>query len=331
MRIQKLVEDENRFLETLTNVNNTKYSEEGTTVIGDSTIKHIRPKFDTYYYKDTPKKDLIVLHSTAGTLRGDLAELTKQNSYISVSYVIARNGIIYELFDPKYWSYHLGQGSVGGNKTNSQRSIGIELCNFGPLTNNDDISLETIYSKMEYTDKNGIKKHTKKDVYCTLDDIEYYTTVTNGYRGREYFASYTDDQYTSLRNLINYLCDKYEIPRNFILEDNRYDTFKTANDAKGFKGIASHVNFRKTGKWDIGPDFDWDKIITKHIIIDEPIEISISDLCSIPDTSKDINEKPDRVTSNTINKKTDNVSTSSVNYLNIFKVVLEFILKLLKK
>ena len=46
----------------------------------------------------------------------------------------------------------------------------------------------------------------------------------------------------------------------FILEDKRFDVFKDSSAAKSYTGISSHVNYR-SDKFDIGPAFDWDKLI----------------------------------------------------------------------
>lgn len=286
MKATKIPEQEQKFSEQLTNTSRVKYKDEGKIEIGDSTIRQIRPNFDSYYYKSETEKDAIVIHSTAGTLRADMASLSKKDNHVSVSYVIARSGEIYELFDPKYWAYHLGNGAVGGNKNNSKRTIAIELSNYGPLTKRGE-NLETIYSQLEYTDTDGNKKKSKKDVYCTLDEVGEYTIVEDGFRGYEYFASFTTEQYAALSDLLDYLCNEFDIPREFIDEDDRFEVFKSATDAKSFKGICTHVNFRKTGKWDLGPDFDWNRLITKEIELEE-VEIRPEDLMNPPEPEPEV-------------------------------------------
>ena len=276
MRASKIAEQEVAFSEKLTDTSRVKYTDEGSQKIGDSTIRKIRPNYDSYYYGTETKKDMIVLHSTAGTLRADMASLTKKDNHVSVSYVIARSGEIYEVFDPKYWSYHLGTGSVGGNKVNSSRSIGIELSNYGPLTKKGE-NLETIYSQLEYTDSEGNPKKSKKDVYCNTSEVGEYTIVDDGFRGYEYFASFTDEQYAALSDLIDYLCEEFDIPKTFVDEDTRFKVFSSATQAKTYKGICTHVNYRKSGKWDLGPDFDWDKLMGTEIELEE-VEIKPEDI-----------------------------------------------------
>lgn len=256
MKVLTLDEQEENFKENLTNTSRVKYNLENVTKLDGCEIHHIRPNFDNYYYKEETKKKKIVLHYTVGSIRGDLASLTKKGNHMSVSYVVARNGIIYEIFDPKYWSYHLGRGSIGGNAVGSKESIGIELSNFGPLNLVGD-NLETIYSQLEYTNSNGVLTKSPKDIYCQKSNIGLYDVVPGGLRGYEYFASYTDKQVNSTKVLVEYLCNKFNIPKQLIPESNRYDVFSSSNESREYAGICSHINFRKSGKWDVGPNFPW--------------------------------------------------------------------------
>ncbi len=70
---------------------------------------------NSYYYEEEFPKQRIVLHFTAGFLKGDIAQLSRQGVEVSVPFVIARSGHIYNLWKSKYWSYHLGPGAIGGN------------------------------------------------------------------------------------------------------------------------------------------------------------------------------------------------------------------------
>lgn len=197
-----------------------------------------------YFYPTETPKTMIVLHYTCGYLSGDIATLVEQDSHMSVSYVIGRNGTVFQLFDPKYWSYHLGKGSIGGNSPNSSRSIAIELSNIGPLTQRGS-DLLTPYN----------------DVYCNLGETQYYTVLNEPYRGYRYYASFTPQQYMGLTNLLGYLTQKFNIPRVFLPEKDRFLPFSNDPAAQTFKGICSHVNYRVDGKTDIGPAFDWNKIV----------------------------------------------------------------------
>lgn len=192
----------------------------------------------SFYYTEKPIKDRVVLHFTAGYLKGDIATLTKTNYHVSVPFVVARDGVIYNLWSSGYWSYHLGPGTVGGNEEMSKRSIGVEISNIGPLRRSGD-KIMTIYDK----------------VYCDFDDLQYFERTP--YRGHDYYAKFTDAQYNSTIELVRYLTGKFNIPRQFLPLNKRYET---TQDITRFHGIASHVNFR-TDKFDIGPAFDWDRVI----------------------------------------------------------------------
>lgn len=198
-------------------------------------------KENGYFFKEMTKKEIIVLHHTAGFLGSDLQTLTKPNYTVSVPFVLGRNGIVYQLFSTQYWSYSLGASAVGNNAIQSKRSIAIEISNIGPLTlkGND---LYTAYNTL----------------YCGINDTQYYTKLEKPYRGIAYFASFTDAQYDTLNKLITQQCKKWNIPRTFIEESKRYNTF-TTEEALAYKGISSHVNYR-ADKSDLGPAFDWKRI-----------------------------------------------------------------------
>lgn len=199
---------------------------------------------DSFYYKEIVPKKRIVLHFTAGYLKGDIATLTTPYYHVSVPFIIARSGDIYNPWASKYWSYHLGADAVGGNTEMSNSSIGIEISNIGFLVKNGK-NFHTIYSN--------------DDVYCTQAETAYYTEIP-AYRGQKYYATFTNAQYNSLILLLRYLTARFNIPRTFLPTDKMYDTFPSAKAAADFSGICSHVNFRPTGKWDIGPAFNWKKV-----------------------------------------------------------------------
>lgn len=217
----------------------------------------IRPQngYQGYFFDEAITKEKIVLHFTAGHLRGDLFSLTdKVRGHVSVPFVIARDGTIYQLFSSKSWSYHLGKKALGGNGSQSKKSIGIELSNYGPLTFKEG-NLETIYSRMKNPNTGKIGP---QDIYCSKEDTDLYMKLKTPFRTETYFATFTEAQYESLIILLRYLTNQYDIPRAFLPIDTRYEA---TEDVVDFKGIVSHVNYRISGKWDLGPAFEWDKVI----------------------------------------------------------------------
>ncbi len=208
-----------------------------------------------YYYAVEHPKQRIVLHFTAGQLRSDLSALTRDNYHVSVAFVIGRDGTVYQLFSSKYWSGHLGKGIGNTNTGNAQDkcTIGIEISNYGYLSERNG-NLETYYSRQ----KNAQGQEGPVDVYCSLDEKQAWLKTDNPFRGQSYYASYTNEQMESVVILLRYLTAQYNIPRAFLPEPGRY---QATEDVLRFKGIVSHINYRPTGKWDIGPAFNWNRLI----------------------------------------------------------------------
>lgn len=215
-----------------------------------------KPPRSNYYHEVKHPKQRIVLHFTAGNVRSDMQSLTKQNRHVSVAFVIGRDGTIYQLFHSGYWSGHIGPGIGNQGTGNSQdkATIGIEISNYGFLVPRDGV-LETIYSRVKNPETGVV---SPPDPYCTLSTTEAYNKIDTPFRGQSFYASYTPEQVESTIILLRYLTAKYDIPRQFLPEDKR---FLATNDVLSFKGIVSHINYRTSGKWDIGPAFDWDRLI----------------------------------------------------------------------
>ena len=225
------------------NGKNFEYTIESVPVPGESLkmdYVNLKPSSgdNSYYYKSQQVKTQIVLHYTLGYLKGDIATMTQHDYHVSVPFVIGRNGKIYNLFYSGYWAYHLGPNAIGGNETQSKRTIAIEISNIGGLTQTER-GMENYY----------------KDVYC--DVSQDYAYMNQPFRRFNSFATFTDDQYSSLIILLRYLTARNNIERNFLPVVERYTTF---NEIINFNGIVSHINYRKSGKEDIGPAFDWERI-----------------------------------------------------------------------
>ena len=207
---------------------------------------------ESYFYKDVFPKKRIVVHYTAGYLKGDIAALTKKDNHVSTPFVVARDGTVYNLWSSRYWSYHLGKGAAGGNTEMSRSGVAIELSNLGYLRQKGDTLLT--YSG---------------DPYCTLDEKEFYRKLDKPFRGYSYFATHTDAQYRSLGTLLRYLTRTYDIPAEFLPEPQRYDVYPGVDK---FRGITTHVNYQPEsyGKWDIGPAFDWARVIASLSTVPVP-------------------------------------------------------------
>lgn len=206
-------------------------------------IKYSGPT--SHFIFEKTKKHRIVLHYTAGQFMGDLPTLTGARGRVSTAYLIPRNGSIIELHNPDYWSYHIGPGALGGNKEISSSSIGIELTNYGWLRKSGKEM--RIYTGMP----NGI--------YCMEDETDLY--IKKPFRGKDYWCTFTDAQYASLYNLLRYLSERFDIPIKTLRPEKRLElNEKAASDLIINKGIFTHTNYRKD-KWDIGPAFDWERVL----------------------------------------------------------------------
>lgn len=197
------------------------------------------------YFQQVYPKDLIVLHFTAGaTAAGAHAAWLQSPVPVATAYIVDLNGAIYEIFDPKYWAYHLGiRGVANANWKHDRRSIGIEIVNVGPLRpdpKNPD-QLNWWPPSGEY-----------KAAWCTRRDTTRY--VQEPYRGFDYFASFPQVQMASLKELVGSLCQTFNIPVKIPAHPRRTE-FNPAFFA-AYQGIAAHQNFRDD-KVDIGPAFDW--------------------------------------------------------------------------
>jgi N-acetyl-anhydromuramyl-L-alanine amidase AmpD len=213
-----------------------------------------KPGHSNYFYPAAHTKERIVLHFTAGNLRSDMQSLTTKDRHVSVPFVIARDGTIYQLFPSANWSGHLGEGVGNKGTKNAQDkvTIGIELSNYAYLVPRGGV-LETVYSRQPSNGKPG-----PVDEYCALSNSAAYVRINQPFREQSFYAAYTPEQIESTIILLRYLTAKYNIPRQFLPEDKRYIT---TEDVLSFKGIVSHINYRASGKWDIGPAFDWNTLI----------------------------------------------------------------------
>lgn len=212
-----------------------------------------------YHFDQRVLKKKVALHFTAGQVYGDLATLTNpEGSAISTAFVIGYDGAIYRLFSHlEYWAWHLGRNALGSNSQMSPTSIGIEVSNWGPLR-----------------EENGqLLTWSHEHYFCDLNDTEAYYRLDQPYRGAQYFARPTDEQYKSLILLLRYLTEPKAdlesegaftpVQRAFLPPEKRAALFDSHDAARAFAGICCHTNFQPHGKWDFPPEpgFAWERIV----------------------------------------------------------------------
>ena len=149
------------------------------------------------------------------------------------------DGTVVKCIPDDYFGWHLGSTSKDGiNFEMHKTSIGIEICNFGYLTQKNG----KFYT---YTGQVVADKY--------VEDLGFK------FRGYQYWHKYTDEQIESLHRVLQMLNKKYSIDLSKGLKE-RLKTmtpekaFELSSDAVSGKisGILSHTNVRKD-KTDVSP------------------------------------------------------------------------------
>lgn len=190
-------------------------------------IVQSRLKKTQYFQEETPKNQ-IYLHHTAGG--GNAVSVAKYwdetKDRVATAFIIGNKGTIVQCFSSREWAYHLGLKNAPFSnmglpyKPLDKFSVGIEVCNYGPLKKRDG---------KFYTYVNSV-----------LDPSEV-TELDEPFKGHIYWQKYTDAQIESLRQLVVYLCDTYNISKDY--DDDIWDLCKRA--MKGEDGIFTHNSVRK--------------------------------------------------------------------------------------
>jgi N-acetyl-anhydromuramyl-L-alanine amidase AmpD len=185
------------------------------------TSKILQVKFpETQYYKEEhPKKQVVIHHTVSGSNPTNVINAWITNTErVATAFVIGGDGTIAQAFSSKHWAHHLGLKKPNNTLLN-QQSVGIEVCNWGGITEKDG-KFYTAYNK-----------EISKDLI-----IDY----GKPWRGYRYFHKYTAVQIESLRQLLVYLCDTYKISKEYHL--TMWDLNEEALSGKS--GVFTHVSYR---------------------------------------------------------------------------------------
>jgi N-acetyl-anhydromuramyl-L-alanine amidase AmpD len=199
-----------------------------------SKIKQVRLK-ESQYFAEESAKTQIYLHHTAGN--GNAEAVSRYwngtSDRVATAFVVGQDGLIVQCFSSKHWAWHLGiskaefKGQGAKYQNLDKASVGIEVCNWGYLKEKDG----KFY--------NYVNARVPESMVTTLDEP---------YKGFKHWYKYTDAQIESTRQLLVYLCDTYNIPREY-----RAQIFSLDKEAfKGTPGIYTHNSVRKD-KSDIYP------------------------------------------------------------------------------
>jgi N-acetyl-anhydromuramyl-L-alanine amidase AmpD len=193
-----------------------------------------------YVQKEADRKDLIVLHNTAGgSAKGAFDWWQATPERVATAYIVERNGTVFEVFDPKYSAFHLG---LEDTQANDYRSIGIELVNWGYLS--DPFSEGFHFAWPENFKRVKVPGNEVLDVFKTSNPVTY--------RGWRYFQTYTTEQVVATAQLCKYLCNRFGIA----YEVHESLEFLNSTWRNSYSGVAAHHNFRRS-KTDVGPAFPY--------------------------------------------------------------------------
>jgi len=209
-----------------------------------SKIKQV-PLRESQFIKEETIKKQIVLHHTAGnsSAPGTIKMWDADDrGRIATCIVISGKGLSKDTFDgeicqafsSKYWGYHLGiKPDVFKSRGIAYQrldkiAIGIEICNWGPLT------------------KKGDKFYNYVDREVSLDQV---CTLAAPYKGYIYYHAYTDAQIESVKQLLLYWKGIWGIDLTY----READLWSVSDRAlKGENGLYTHNSYRKD-KSDISP------------------------------------------------------------------------------
>jgi N-acetyl-anhydromuramyl-L-alanine amidase AmpD len=189
---------------------------------------------DQFIQEEHPKKQIYLHHTAGGGNPVAVASYFQQKEgKVATAFIIGANGKIVQLFSSKHWAYHLGLkpevfAEMGVTYRSLDKiSIGIEICNFGPLKKQNGYFVNYVGGRV---------------------DRSQVTELNGKYKGHIFWQKYTDEQIESTRQLLVYLCDAYGISKDYF--DSIFDIDKRA--LRGENGIFTHNSVRHD-KSDIYP------------------------------------------------------------------------------
>ena len=229
---------------------------------GLSIETHFLPKGE---YKSGPtKKEYLFLHHTAGWHNpyNIIRAWDRDSSTIATEFVMGGSSIkgtsdeydgrVLQAFPEGGYAWHLGKN---GSQHMHEHSVGIEVCNFGYLTEGGYNKWDSVNRRRVWIEKTAGKFYTYVGTEAAASQV---TKLNEKFRGHEFWHKYSDEQIVSLRNFILFIAERdgIDIRVGLIQEVKKYG-------AKGFefnedafygktKGMWTHTNTRKD-KFDMFP------------------------------------------------------------------------------
>jgi N-acetyl-anhydromuramyl-L-alanine amidase AmpD len=190
----------------------------------------------SHYIDESVSKRQIYLHHTAGNdnAEGVFRYWASNKERVATFAVIDSAGTIWQGFPSHSWAYHLGVRQKTFSEFSlpyqnlDRQSIGIELCNWGYLA-----------------------KASNGDYVTYLNKVVPESQVIEleaPFKGYKYWHNYTDEQIQAAKELIQMLCERYDIPMTY--DEDIWSVTKRA--LSGASGIFTHNSVRKD-KTDVYP------------------------------------------------------------------------------
>lgn len=203
-------------------------------------IKQVSFPANQYIAEEHPKKQ-IYLHHTAGNANGEQVFKGWESNAERIATCVtisgpgqgSVDGQIIQGFSSKHWAFHLGlkestfQRACVPYQSLDKISIGIEICNWGQLT-----------------EKNGkfftyVNRELPRSQVCELE---------KPFKGHKYYHNYTDAQIESVKQLLLLWKDRYGIPLDY--NEDIWDI--TPRALKAASGVFTHNSVRRD-KVDVYP------------------------------------------------------------------------------
>lgn len=186
---------------------------------------------ESQYYHDVTEKSQIVLHHTVSgsNVSGDINWWEQTPARVATCVIVARDGTVHTLFKSEKWAHHLGIKSwifnkfnipsYGANKNLNKGAIGLEIDSWGGLVKR----------------KGKFYRTGNKEI--SVDKVIDYGRDIRGFR---YYEKYTEEQISSVKFLLEYWRDRYNIPLDY--KDNMWNLNTDA--LEGTPGVWTHVSYR---------------------------------------------------------------------------------------
>ena len=206
---------------------------------------------DNQYFKIKTIKTQIYLHHTvsprySANVVDDYWAGTPEE--VATAIILNGDGIPYQLYSTDYYAYHLGLTpgvfKLCGlpYKPLDKTSIGIEICSWGGLVKHTNGQWYPAKWDMK------LKKLVANTVIKAIP-IKEVCEFPNGFKGYYGFQKYSDEQIESVRQLLLYWNEKWNIPLKY-----SEDIWDINDDAlRGAPGVYTHCCVN-SGKSDCYPD-----------------------------------------------------------------------------